>query len=206
MNKEYKWERRSPEWIKENPGKPTMYKVYDTQKSEFKAIAAKNIVFDLDNKPIGSLSSPTLSLTFAAGVYVIECVPEKCVYIGQSRNVPVRLRNHKYKILIDFGSDDTYTDMRSDRIKHGIDSFTFSILHHMPEAKKQQLCSKEAEAISYYISKGYKVYNKQLYFDFLGIEKTGLNKQWIKRLVVAISNGKISDANVELIKSLVPLD
>ena len=150
-NKKYKWERRAPEWIKENPGKGTMYKVFEDGTIEEPKQAK--------TKPV---EIPLLSFCKAtdAGVYVIENSRYKYAYVGQSKNMGVRLRNHKMNIISVHESDaNVYLKMRQHYRDGEENDFEFIRYVSMPNATQTALLEKEKEVMSEYVRLGYTLYN-----------------------------------------------
>lgn len=162
MNQEvrYKWVKQSPEWIKNNPGKPTMYKQFgkylpdELIKREKVASAIKYMT-----------SPPLLELPDHSGygVYAIVCEAEKYAYVGESKNVSVRIRNHKMNIMGHTPTDSkAYTLMRDHRKKHGIEGFSFVVHTDKEFNSKSILLEAEAYLMGQYLSDGYKLYNSAI--------------------------------------------
>lgn len=91
-----------------------------------------------------------------SGVYKIECVELKSVFIGQSRNVPSRMRNHRMNL-----KDGIYVNSKSEVLRSlqcdwnlPTTNFIFKQTYEGTDLNVQ-----EERAISDYIASGYKVYN-----------------------------------------------
>ena len=150
-DKPYTWEKRSEEWIKENPGKGTMYKKYiDGIEPEEKPVRAKII----PGMTLGKINNER-------GIYVIVCEIEKHVYVGQSINMDTRLRQHKMSI-VSKGKDqqqaETYDKIRKHYFKHGIEAFEFK-KHLYVGPEKEQLSIMENRVMNDFSQKGYTLYN-----------------------------------------------
>ena len=135
----FKWAHRTPEWIKENPGKPTMYKV--------------------SLEEIKPLQSPEYKFG-DTGVYVIICEKAKRVYVGQSTSMGTRMRNHKMNITnYRTNSQNVYLKMREDFIFYGEDSFQFNRHIHLGGATCDELLLQETFTMYEFLDKGYELYN-----------------------------------------------
>ena len=138
------WVKRSDEWIKQNPNKPTMYKVL---KDEIKINTNKK-----PKKRVGKITSIT------SGIYAIVCEKSKSVYVGQSKSLDVRLRNHKMNLRNQTNKCESYKRMYEDVNKFGLDSFDFRCI----EQTDVDLINKETEAMNMFMNLGYKLYNAQV--------------------------------------------
>lgn len=152
----YTWAKRDIEWIKQNPGKGTMYKVFEGQtetKQDIKPIVkeVKQIVkVNLPPKPKNQISK-------SGGIYAIINEHSKLIYIGQSLSPKVKLRYHKMNISSN-NKDLLYKPM----IEHK-EHLKYIILEN--NISVNLLTRKEAEHIKQYISNGYKLYN--IYIPYL---------------------------------------
>lgn len=152
--KPYKWERRLPEWIKNNPGKGTMYKVYLDGSGE----VPKQ---ELEKQPIKI--TPKIKVGNPIGIYVIICEIEKYAYVGQSTNIESRLRSHKMAIVNNTSFlSSSYDLMRQHYKKHGIDAFEFRRHLYLPTKDKNLLNEKEFETMGEFARMGYRLYNKAI--------------------------------------------
>lgn len=136
-----KWIHRSKEWIAANPGKPTMFKV----------TKAGEIVE----------SDSALTKCPNGGVYVILCEASKHVYVGQSKNAEVRLRNHKMiisRLCKTPENSDIYGKMIKHYEFHGEDSFVFK--KYLKVDFEEDLLVKEIEIMVEFIENGYTLYNR----------------------------------------------
>ena len=153
---QYVWAKRSAEWIKENPGKGTMYKIPIEQKEEIKK-EVKNLMISRAEKKKIELQTKT------CGVYAIVCEVEKMAYIGESFNVEVRMRNHKMCINNASSSAVMYKLMNYHQGKHGKNAFQFIKMHEIDNnGMKDELLIKEAETMHEFIEMGYKLYNQSI--------------------------------------------
>lgn len=153
---QYVWAKRSAEWIKENPGKGTMYKIPIEQKEEIKK-EVKNLMVSRAEKKRIELQTKT------CGVYAIICEIEKMAYIGESFNMEVRLRNHKMCINNSSSHAAMYSLMNMHQYKHGKECFKFIKVHEIENTgSKEALLIKEAETMHEFIDMGYKLYNQSI--------------------------------------------
>lgn len=154
------WLPRSAEWIKDNPGKGTLYKVdkntltpVDTKEPE--KIKSK---FQPDFKSnVKTYFIPKLK---HSGTYAIICDKAKYVYVGQSQNVKTRLRAHKMAIISPLTKLSTYTLMKEHWKQFGIKSFQFVECQKIEDTK--DLLEAEINTMVEFLTKGYRLYNKQL--------------------------------------------
>jgi hypothetical protein len=122
------------------------------------AAAAKKIEVAPEKKPVAVAIQQVIKGN--AGVYVIVCEREKCVYVGQSMNVPVRLRSHKL-YLMGGGKNvpKTYTKMIDHYTSYGIEAFEFR-LHLKCEAAASYLLEMETATMREFHNMGYMLYNR----------------------------------------------
>lgn len=158
------WLKRSEEWIKNNPGKGTMYKaVPETAPREALMSINGTNRKRYEKKPEGDSDR---------GIYVIICEIAKAAYIGQSYNMGVRMRNHKAAILGRISSQNkTYDKIKKDVTTHGIDSIIFTKHCFVSENSSENLTEKENEVMYYYLNKGYRLYNCSIPGNILCPEK-----------------------------------
>ncbi len=162
--KPYKWEKRTEDWIKENPGKGTMFKRYFNNTDE------KAEVIKEERTKV----YPIMKDDF--GVYAIICDAEKCVYVGQSQNMNVRIRSHKMSILGPSIKKGIYVKIKEHCEKHGPSCLEFKKILRLPEGSKiEDLLIKEDEIMAEFLQKGYTLYNfsvnNSLYNDHLHCPK-----------------------------------
>ncbi|MES2395878.1 MAG: GIY-YIG nuclease family protein [Bacteroidota bacterium] len=156
----YVWVSRSQEWIKANPNKGSMYKFYTsdgeppaTASAETRKKYKKRVKSEIENPPKGA----------DAGIYVIICNSSRSVYVGQSVNMEVRMRNHKMLICGDRSVPmSTYVNMRKDFNKYGIESFEFIKYLKLPFDDGSMLIEEEQKAICKFMDDGYNLYNTSL--------------------------------------------
>lgn len=144
---ENKWLRRPDEWIKENPGKPYMYK-----EKHSNGVPENTVKFS-------SFYPRQKYVDRFAGVYVVLCNKSSCAYVGQSKNVHTRLRSHKMAMQSTQAKGSVYIKMRQDLMKYGIDSFSF-VFHKKCDNNVEVLLKEEALAMMHYVKEGYSLYNK----------------------------------------------
>jgi predicted GIY-YIG superfamily endonuclease len=148
----YKWEKRSPEWIKSNPGKGTMYKANPDGSEYTEGSEPKKFIPTAQNPiPFNKV------INTDAGVYVVVCEKAKHAYVGQSVNMGTRLRSHKMSIVKSEAS--TYLKMRNHWRLYGEEAFDYIKHTHMPTSTEEELLQKEAEVMMEYIRAGYILYN-----------------------------------------------
>lgn len=162
------WVKRTPEWIKANPGMGTMYKVYEDGTPVVNTDPVDPVVgekFRLNtiyNTPIVKEKVKGKE----PGLYLILCEIEKCVYVGKSDNVGSRLRAHK---MVIFDSKhphtcaSTYLPIREHISTHGPNCLVFKKHVDIPDCYDEDLIRAERELMAEMIRKGYKLYNKQVY-------------------------------------------
>lgn len=149
------WKRRSDEWIKENPGKSYMYK--ENIGTGFEEPPPTKGVSNLREAFIPKRVKE-IPAGAVCGIYVIVCEKEKYVYVGESQNIGVRLRNHKMCIDKYKGKGVSYIKMMEHRKKHGIKAFQF-LIHQACDAGKLERMELENQAMLHYASMGYSLYN-----------------------------------------------
>jgi hypothetical protein len=148
MKKEI-WLKRSEEWIKQNPGKGTMYKVLAEEGEELpKESLLKHAKKIYSKKEPGNI-----------GIYVVVCELSKRAYIGQSINVGTRLRSHKAGILKRLKTN-SYKAMVEDYEKYGPEAFKFIQIKQIENP--EHLTDEENESMIRYMEAGYKLYNQQI--------------------------------------------
>ncbi len=154
------WLKRSPEWIKNNPGQPTMYKGVLNLDDDYKG----NVLLKKEKKKKLDEIKNTNSDFPDAGVYIIVNNETKSVYVGQSINMSNRLRSHKHYILEKaVNKNQVYDKMIEDKIKHGIESFEFIKYILMPNKNGMELVEVENDVMHEFMAKGYSLYNRSVY-------------------------------------------
>lgn len=148
------WAIRSKEWIKDNPGKGTMYKT-ELKEDEAPPI---NLLAPIRNKLKGERNKDLIHDT---GIYLIICEQAKSVYVGQSINMGSRMRSHKMNITaIDPPQLQTYAKIREDWNKYGAISFEFKRYLPLPNTTtSEDLTNHENNTMWEYMNNGYKLYN-----------------------------------------------
>lgn len=189
-----KWLKRDDEWIKANPGKPTMYKVVvdvvtieESERDQTTTQAVKKLL-----TPKGRFPD--------AGIYAVVCEIEMYVYIGQSTNMGSRLRNHKMIILGGASSEEEKYVLIKEHVKiHGADAIQFVKIKVVKEPEgdgflKHELLREEANAMEYYFNKGYRLYNKAIPQDMFNnsVLVTPQYKPVVNNLVKLLTEGRIT--------------
>lgn len=154
------WIHRDKEWIKQNPGKPTMYKETLKDSDPPPKCATREVKKEYEKRT----KRPSVDI----GVYIVLCEKAKSVYVGQSQSMGIRMRSHKSCILKMENISRTYREMRIDCEKYGIDSFQFARYLEIDakimtnEDRREKLLEKEQETMWDFMRKGYKLYNIQI--------------------------------------------
>lgn len=185
--KEEIWLHRSQEWIKENPGKGTMYKA--SQPEVEKPKPTKRI--DLSEIKTGEYRNP--------GIYAIICEKAKSVYVGQSKNMANRLRNHKMVLLSRRPPSKIYERMLIDIDNYGIESFTFEKHIDLKDHDVPNILEIERETMWFFLEKGYRLYNADLPIGNNAIYCPETMRDTIVSLIKECSNDV---KNFELVKDL----
>lgn len=200
--KNYVWKKRSEDWIKNNPGLPTMYKEYFESGvlsiSEVKELP-KEKIRHIEFKPNPKFERANYSLSGPdAGVYVILCENMKHAYVGQSKAMDNRMRQHKYSIVKDCVKGKVYELMHEHKLEHGAEAFTFIKHTKMPHASEKDLKIQEKKVMHMYIQDGYTLYNidiaGNLYCD-----------EAIRPFIMSVINAVSENSQlIEDIKKLIP--
>lgn len=146
------WVPRTAEWIRNNPGKGTMYKIDSSEQPPITASASIKKIYQKNNTPIITKGED-------AGIYAVICNATKSAYIGQSTNMDSRMRNHKMMIIGTQEKCSVYIRMKKDYQQFGIESFDFIKCYKLPFYTNENLWVKEQETMWEYIEKGYTLYN-----------------------------------------------
>jgi predicted GIY-YIG superfamily endonuclease len=145
MEEKKVWMKRSEEWIKQNPGKPTMYKDYPNNAN------VNSLVFDTRRVVKKRYEKRT------SGIYVILCEPAKSVYVGMSENIESRLRSHKFNINRKYNKS-PYIKICEDIETYGVSSFELKIYEEVNQTSN--LFRKETETMHLFKRDGYNLYNQ----------------------------------------------
>ena len=186
----YKWVKRDPEWIKENPNKGTMYKVLDEPEDPIRVELKKQALIAANK------SLPIM------GIYTIFCEAEKFVYVGQSRDIEVRIRSHKMKITSkDNSAGRTYELIRQHHSKYGMKGFKFEIHEVMQKASSSDLFDCEGKVMIDFVKRGYSLYNRALPAELIqsSVYCPDHLQDAIIKLIRLLSTGKLE---VEKVKAL----
>lgn len=150
------WAKRSEEWIKLNPGQPTMYKTELTEGEE----PPSNLRQEIRNAYKQQLKNKKEN---DAGIYVIVCEVTKHAYVGQSINMGTRMRSHKMCIInADEPKIKTYIKMREHYKAHGINVFEFKRHINIELSNSNTLIDLEIQTMKDYIGMGYTLYNSTI--------------------------------------------
>lgn len=146
------WEKRDPDWIKANPGKGTMYKI-EIPDEAVSTIALRPLREKYKNlKEVEKLID--------IGIYIVICEKAKTVYVGQSRSMGNRMRNHKMNITRSNNPKGIYVNMQKDYKHFGPDSFDYIRYIKLDRAYANDLTEVETETMWEFIEKGYRLYNR----------------------------------------------
>jgi len=66
-----------------------------------------------------------------SGIYLIECLPAGRVYVGQSRDVQIRLRTHLQDLCCENGARKYNTKMREDWQTYGREAFFATVVERV---------------------------------------------------------------------------
>lgn len=153
------WLKRDAEWIKNNPGKPTMYKGKLDLNNDYKG----EVLLKKAKKDKINIIKNENSDFPDAGVYIILNEKTKSVYVGQSINMSSRIRNHRHFILEKaINKYKVYDKMIKDKKNHGIESFEFIKYVLMPNKNTQELKQVENDVMHEFKAKGYELYNMEV--------------------------------------------
>lgn len=135
-----------------------------------------------------------LQLDSNVGIYACECQTAKSVYIGQSKNIPTRWRNHLMNLRR--GSYmDTITQWQKDFDTFGEIEFRFQILQN---ADCHSLLDLETLWIKKYVAEGWYLYNNRLVTnDSNYIACPSSYADTIKKLIKLIDSGKVDIGQIE---------
>ena len=89
------------------------------------------------------------------GVYKIECIKNGRVYVGQSKNIKVRLRTHLFN-LRNLNYTINQPELQADFNRYGESQFIFELIH---ECEEDFLLRWETYYIDYFTKAKQKVYN-----------------------------------------------
>lgn len=92
------------------------------------------------------------------GTYCVLCKSTNTVYIGQSKNIPSRIKAHKSALRRGDYSNNTkgLQKMQRDYKKYGIHDFVFT---QIAQCEEDELYDVETEAIKQYLENGFEIYN-----------------------------------------------
>lgn len=128
------------------------------------------------------------------GIYAIKCDETNSVYIGQSKNIPVRIRQHMHALKNgEYGS--RYPDWQGDYDNLGAINFRGESLH---ACEPDKLLYWETYYIKLYSKEGYTIYNiEHNTVDQKIIKCPSEYADLIKRLVTQLDSGKIHPSQLE---------
>lgn len=128
------------------------------------------------------------------GVYAITCNETKSVYIGQSKNIPTRLRNHLFKLR---KGDylEPYEKWQIDFDELGEKNFSFGAIYSCDEEK---LLFWETYYIKLYRDEGWTIYNVQhVTCDNSIVTCPNEYADLVRRLVSQLEKGKLKPEHLE---------
>lgn len=130
------------------------------------------------------------------GTYCVLCRSENTVYIGQSKNVPSRIKAHKSALRKGDYANNTkgLQQMQTHYKKHGIEDFLFI---QISECLEDELYEVETECIKRYIDSGYSVYNHFVNTKLEGLFCPPHLVDIVTRVVKLLDNGRLSVSEFE---------
>lgn len=121
------------------------------------------------------------------GIYGIFCKETNSVYIGQSRNIAGRFKNHKSTLK---AGKHSCSRMQSDYQIFGVDSFSFDVIFNCEE---DHLLTFETQYIKEYIALGYDVYNTVIDTDSTCLVQISKEQEPVfKKIIKALSNNSLT--------------
>jgi group I intron endonuclease len=126
------------------------------------------------------------------GIYSIECIETKSVYVGQSKDL--RSRWNQHKTLLRTGKA-INSDFQRDYDAYGIDGFKFNILHYCDE---HELLEWETFFIRDYLRLNYNVYNHVI--DTCSTSIVNCPKYYtetIRRIIKHLERGNITTYQID---------
>lgn len=130
------------------------------------------------------------------GVYCILCRSENTVYIGQSINVPNRIKSHKSALKRGSYSNNTkgLQKMQSDYNKYGVEDFVFT---QIAECESGDLYQLETESIKQYLDNDFEIYNYFVNTKLSGIFCPPQFRDVINRTIKLLDESKLSLSEFE---------
>lgn len=130
------------------------------------------------------------------GIYKIHCIDSNRVYIGQSKNVPNRIRSHRCALKSGKYSSKTkgLNLMQQDYDKYGEDAF---VMLQLLECTEQDLLEEETRALSEFIAAGIDVYNHFVNTNTSGIICPEDFKPLVERVIKLLDRGKLSVSELD---------
>lgn len=132
-----------------------------------------------------------MRLDSAIGIYEIVCEELRSVYVGQSRNVPTRLRGHKMKLRNGSyrGGSFGVVDLQADYDRLGVDAFRFN---QVCSCEESELGMQERLLVKKYLDDGWKVYGYFLGQDDSGVVCRDEHRDVVSRVVRMLEGGKLT--------------
>lgn len=153
-------------------------------------------------KAIPKVKGPKLKVIWDSdiGIYAIENESSKSVYVGQSKNVPVRIRNHRMNLRNNsyLRNSGGLTELQwhwnqSEQIKpQGL--FTFEQIH---ECEEHELYYWETYFCKKYDEEGWKVFNMFQNTEISGLMCPEQFKPIINKMIDLLDKGKLSVSQLE---------
>lgn len=130
------------------------------------------------------------------GIYRIVNEEKKTVYVGQSKNVPVRIRSHKSALKNNAYSfkGDKLKALQDDYNKFGIGSFVFEQIF---ECDPDDLLEWETYYCKLHAEEGYTLYNYFINTDIGGLMCPAEFKEIITKLINKLDSGQIKKEQIE---------
>jgi hypothetical protein len=149
------------------------------------------------NVPANLLHTPkrlTYQWDSHIGVYGVFCNATNSVYIGQSKNVPTRMRNHRMNLKNGVYRKNHLWQMQSDYDKHGEESFRYL---QIAQCNEEQLLSLETQYCVQYHTDGYTLYNGYIHTESTGLYCPKPFEPIITRIIKLLDRGRISLPDLE---------
>jgi len=142
------------------------------------------------------LTSPKIHYDSSIGIYHIKCVPLDRYYVGQSKNVPSRIRNHKMNLKNGTygGKNKGLSQMQQDYDAMPEGSFVFA---QICSCEEDDLYEMETFWAKSYVNNGFEVYNYFLNTEVTGLVCPDAFREIVKRVITALDKGKLSPSELE---------
>lgn len=137
----------------------------------------------------------TEKLSELIGIYKLECIPAKSVYIGQSKNIPSRLKAHKSRLRgksINYA--ESYPDIKRDYTLYGDSLMKFEPIHY---CSAKDLHKWETYYIKLYREEGYTIYNKLHNTSATILNVPNIYQESLRDIIKALDHGKITPQQLQ---------